>query len=1056
MAASSLIGPLVALVKPAVSAVAGDVYRRYRIQKKFAAKDPSEQSPIMRKALSDLDVLIGNEGLLTQSVSGVIDELKSSGILELIARDAFYENDDPGVRAYFEALFARHSPKLDRAQQEAASKTLYATIRFMLRESIRLQVNPELLFVFDTEMKNSRTRHDTAPSQQIKMVTSDLRPEALKRIALAGQTLVDSRLDESGPLSALERRQFPEWVYLAPALVENKIKHISGCLIGAYEYVRIDGPAERTYNCEIDKLYVPARLAEADFSIKTHDIKTTGVADVSISELLSNSNQCAVIGDPGGGKSTLSQRICLDTLRRAHLDGKSPMAVRVEVRRFVRRDNASSNQSLIEFITWEISRQAEVENDEDMAMFVRYLLHFGRIIIIFDGIDEIISSARRRQLIDATQQLANRFLQVHFIFTCRRTDFLVTPIRGVRLFELQQFIPAEIDSYFRSASKHVFQMDDAEIDQKSPDFSRQAHQYAPEFVVNPLLLALIVWIYNVAQRIPDNRIELYRECSELLFRRWDSLKEIDPELPDSHWLFQLVTEIAHRLYLIDRKTEGDSGAEWLKQTALNFFRGVYDGDVENRSRAAADRFVGHLIGRSWVLQERIGGVFEFTHRTFMEYYFARWLDDQYDGVKPLFEFVARRIRAGEWTVPIHLAFQLKCAGKLRSAESLTAELLRLLEETKASDAAWENADGAERRRLKAEGLAPTVFPETPNVLQFIVASIGYVQPSEAAVVRLTKALTNAVASKKDAKDEWFSVVGGLVSSPTPFHDSIAEGIYQSLADDIAAGRGYTVGFVVDWLYSCYLSKRPEHAVPFGGHVLRFADVRTRFGGRFLAQIKEGRGSASLPKITFDLTGVAVPAVAEVGLAMWSASIVPDKRTDWRFIDFGLGLMESIDAIIDERSEREHSYVEFFAKIAEVVPAQKNFQISGGVGVLAPFSFALLGSVADRLGHCSTKNALAFAVSLIGFIELSARLHLCPVDGQDSEATAQALRLGVPVSPAKVDADRMLRILADRQDIDGRMREFILGWIEEQHAMFRPSVRTEYVSHRQAFSGLNRL
>ena len=62
--------------------------------------------------------------------------------------------------------------------------------------------------------------------------------------------------------------------------------------------------------------------------------------------------------------------------------------------------------------------------------------------------------------------------------------------------------------------------------------------------------------------------------------------------------------------------------------------------------------------------------------------------------------------------------------------------------------------------------------------------------------------------------------------------------------------------------------------------------------------------------------------------MWSASIVPDKRTDWRFIDFGLGLMESIEAIVDERSESEHCYAEFFAKVAEIVPDQKNFQIAG--------------------------------------------------------------------------------------------------------------------------------
>src|SRR5580704_7166382 len=115
------------------------------------------------------------------------------------------------------------------------------------------------------------------------------------------------------------------------------------------------------------------------------------------------------------------------------------------------------------------------------------------------------------------------------------------------------------------------------------------------------------------------------------------------------------------------------------------------------ARAASGRFVGHLIGRSWVLQERSAGIFEFTHRTFMEYYFARWLNDEYDGIQRLFDNVKDRIRAGEWTVPIHLAFQMKAAGTLRSAESLTTLLINLIESTRASDFQWASADTRTRR-----------------------------------------------------------------------------------------------------------------------------------------------------------------------------------------------------------------------------------------------------------------------------------------------------------------------------------------------------------------------
>jgi hypothetical protein len=288
----------------------------------------------------------------------------------------------------------------------------------------------------------------------------------------------------------------------------------------------------------------------------------------------------------------------------------------------------------------------------------------------------------------------------------------------------------------------------------------------------------------------------------------------------------------------------------------------------------------------------------------MEYYFARWLHDAFDGIQVLFENAEAHIRAGEWTVPIHLAFQLKAAGKLRSAESLTGLLINLIERTRESDSRWEAADNQQRRDLERVGNALRGFPEFPNVRRFVVSSISYLQPSEPLMVRLTTVLASAVRTKS----RWFSAIGSIIASPTEFQAAIVEGVHKALADDIATRQGYTVGFVVDWLYACYLSKRSRHAVQFSTHVLRFKDVRQRFGFKFLLQVREGRGSVSLPKITFDLTGVTLPVVAEVGLAMWAASILPDERLDWRFVDFGLGLMETTDVLLGEAALVDCPYV----------------------------------------------------------------------------------------------------------------------------------------------------
>ncbi|WP_164938051.1 NACHT domain-containing protein [Bradyrhizobium guangxiense] len=357
---------------------------------------------------------------------------------------------------------------------------------------------------------------------------------------------------------------------------------------------------------------MPAVLQRQDFSVRrgltasaqsvaAHREYAAQPYGVALSEI----QQCVILGDPGGGKSTLAQRFCLDGLRIREQNSNARLYVKVEVRRLSLELSGDAFGNLLRFVAKEIARQCNLHfHESEWLEIVQHLLFFGRMVIVFDGVDEIVSAAKRRDAISSMKQFANRFLQNTFIFTCRRTDFIVTPILGVEIFHLRQFSSAETRAYFRSASRWVFEKTDEDIDREQDQFIQQAQRHAEEFVRNPLLLALIVWIYSVGQRIPDNRIELYAECSDLLFRRWDSLKAIDPEIPDPHWLFQLVTELARHLYLISPEVE-QPNQEWLRSRVLEFFRNVYEIDTEHRAQAAADRFVSHLIGRSWILQREV-------------------------------------------------------------------------------------------------------------------------------------------------------------------------------------------------------------------------------------------------------------------------------------------------------------------------------------------------------------------------------------------------------------------------------------------------------------------
>jgi hypothetical protein len=250
--------------------------------------------------------------------------------------------------------------------------------------------------------------------------------------------------------------------------------------------------------------------------------------------------------------------------------------------------------------------------------------------------------------------------------------------------------------------------------------------------------------------------------------------------------------------------------------------------------------------------------------------------------------------------------------------------------------------------------------------------------------------------------------------------------------------------------------------------LRFRDIQRRFGAKFLSQVRAAQGSASLTKMTFDLTGVTLPTVSVVGLAMWAASILPDNRLDWRFVDFGLGLMETIDILVGEAVPADCPYVELFASVAAIVPQQRGYQksgggerppifygyqISGGVGVLAAFDCVRLQLVEGKLGTCSVEVALSFAICVIGFTELCERLRIAPESAFDNEAVRRAKTLGIFPGPQSDLVYTLVGRVADRSDLSAEFRRYINDWRSKKQRMFAPTTRTEYLDHKLAFAGL---
>jgi predicted NACHT family NTPase len=99
--------------------------------------------------------------------------------------------------------------------------------------------------------------------------------------------------------------------------------------------------------------------------------------------------------------------------------GGSTLAIKVELRRFIRKSGFDAAGNLVDFIASELSRQANIPKDAHLSYLIQHLLFFGRMMVVFDGVDEIISTSKRHDAIASLQQLANRFRQDRFLYTCR-------------------------------------------------------------------------------------------------------------------------------------------------------------------------------------------------------------------------------------------------------------------------------------------------------------------------------------------------------------------------------------------------------------------------------------------------------------------------------------------------------------------------------------------------------------------------------------------------------------------------------------------------------------
>ncbi|NOR62282.1 MAG: NACHT domain-containing protein [Rhodobacteraceae bacterium] len=238
-------------------------------------------------------------------------------------------------------------------------------------------------------------------------------------------------------------------------------------------------------------------------------------------------------------------------------------------------------------------------------------LKTGGFYILLDGFDELSQEARD-QVADEISNLARKYHKCPLLVTSRPSDEFVS-WEGFSEAELQPFDLEKVEQYITKLTYDEEQKRDFLADLKDGLFEKNK-----DFLSNPLLSAMMLLTYDSFGEIPEKRHIFYAKCFEVLSREHDASKgrykrqlfsELSVEQIEKAFMFFCALSYFER----DISFSEDQMKDYVNQA------------IEACGVEADIPDVIRDFRESISIMERVGLQYEFAHRSFQEYFYAKFV-----------------------------------------------------------------------------------------------------------------------------------------------------------------------------------------------------------------------------------------------------------------------------------------------------------------------------------------------------------------------------------------------------------------------------------------------
>ncbi len=429
-------------------------------------------------------------------------------------------------------------------------------------------------------------------------------------------------------------------------------------------YVRLRLHQETRLRYDIDAALLaaeergdPNTLIKARYAL----LETRSQAAMTPEEALQKYPRCIVLGDPGAGKSTLLKYLTLQSVDQ-QLPHLPDLPVHIALGDFA----SSTYQDLLRFAAERWDEWYGFPEDEAYH-YIESRLSSGSAILLLDALDETViggSDERARcsyaRVLAAIDRVAVRYSKVPIVVTARKAGYYQRPpLSGFTELEVLDFRPQEMEEFVNNWFKHhPMPSRYATATELNAQLTRNSR--IQSLASNPLLLSLIVMVYELRLELPERRAEIYRQCVDVLLFRWDTSRDIRRRKKfKAEHKQDLLTEVAWHFHTRGRRYFPE---DELLQVIADFLPTIDLLPEDSKG------ILHEIEEENGLLKEQAHGWHGFLHLTLQEYFVAQYLSNAECGLPELLKHCG-----DPWWEEVTLLY----VGSIRDASPFLLELLRM-------------------------------------------------------------------------------------------------------------------------------------------------------------------------------------------------------------------------------------------------------------------------------------------------------------------------------------------------------------------------------------------